>query len=348
MQHSPNPFAAREILQDARVTDAHSDLPYELLYRKRLGEKDILLRRCLPGMRRGRVSTVIAAIYLEDLLVPELATRTALEAIGVLLEEIEHSDGAFRLCTSAAQMEMAHQQGAIALWLSLEGVEPVHRSLGLMRAFCALGVRLMSLTWARSNEAAYPASMRPGAFHKEGLTEFGRELVQFAWQEGMALDLSHLGEGCVKELIDMGFPRLYASHANARGLVGELERNLDDAAIAAIAGCGGVVGINSVRSQLAPRHAAEIASMADHMEYIRGLTGTASCLGIGLDLCDMLPEYVSRRSLGRAWGETTNVLSSYVQLEELTDILWMRGWEEGEIRGILGGNWERMLQAWLP
>lgn len=348
MKHAPNRFAAQEILRDAWVTDAHSDLPYELLYRKRLGEKDILLRRCLPGMRRGRVSTVIAAIYLEDLLVPELATRTALEAIGVLLEEAEHSDGAFRLCTSAAQMDTAHQQGAIALWLSLEGVEPVHRSLGLMRAFYALGVRLMSLTWARSNEAAHPASMRPGVFHREGLTEFGRELVRFAWQEGMALDLSHLGEGCVKELIDMGFPRLYASHANARGLVGELERNLDDAAIAAVAGCGGVVGINAVGRQLAPGHAAEIASMADHMEYIRSLTGTAACLGLGLDFCDTLPEYVSRRSLDAAWSGAVNVLSSYVQLEELADILWERGWKEGEIRGIWGENWERMLHAWLP
>lgn len=333
---------ASRLFATLRTADAHNDLPYEILYRRKMKEKDILRTRFLPDMRAGGVDTVIAAVYLEDLLVPELATRMALEQIGCLAEEIDRSGGEAVLCSSAAEMDAAHARGAVAFWISLEGVEPVHDSLALMEVFRRLGVRLMGLTWARPNTAAYPASMKPGNFHLQGLTDFGRELVGFARDRGMAIDLSHLGEGCVQELLASDMPRLYASHANARTPVGDLERNLSDETIRALADRGGVIGINAIRSQLSAGKDLDPVHMAEHMEYIRQLTGHTRCIGLGLDFCDKLPSYV-----GGTFGGTGDVLSGYAALDTLVDILLRRGWQDGDIRGIMGDNWRDLLRRWF-
>ena len=59
---------------------------------------------------------------------------------------------------------------------------------------------------------------------------------------GFAWDVSHLTEQGIWEGLELGFPRVCASHANARTLT-PTTRHLTDAVLRAIGECEGVVGV---------------------------------------------------------------------------------------------------------
>ena len=65
------------------VADGHFDLPLELYYRRKRGERRILQNRYCPEWKRAGVNLVIAAVFLEDEVLPELALRRTLEQIAV-------------------------------------------------------------------------------------------------------------------------------------------------------------------------------------------------------------------------------------------------------------------------
>ena len=54
----------------------------------------------------------------------------------------------------AADLDAALAPGRLGLMLSLEGMEPLGYDPGLIDVFCALGVRMASLTWNRRNPFA--------------------------------------------------------------------------------------------------------------------------------------------------------------------------------------------------
>ena len=55
---------------------------------------------------------------------------------------------------SAADLDAALAPGRLGLMLSLEGMEPLGYDPALIDVFCALGVRMASLTWNRRNPFA--------------------------------------------------------------------------------------------------------------------------------------------------------------------------------------------------
>jgi hypothetical protein len=77
----------------------------------------------------------------------------------------------------------------------------------------------------------------------ENVTLFGRMAdLGFVW------DISHLAD----DGLDLGFPRVCASHANARSLT-PTDRHLDDEVICAVADRGGVIGLVLYNGFLEPR-----------------------------------------------------------------------------------------------
>ena len=76
-----------------------------------------------------------------------------------------------------------------------------------------------------------------------GLTPFGKEVVKAMWEVGMVVDVSHLSEAGFWDLVRMGGGPIVASHSNARALC-DHPRILTDDQIRAIAGTGGVIGVN--------------------------------------------------------------------------------------------------------
>jgi membrane dipeptidase len=338
-------FLARveAIHRRAFTIDAHFDLSYEITNRRERGQTKVVETSYLEAFRSGGFDLLVSAMFISDYFLPEMGLRRALDQVSHLLEEIDESPGSFRLCRSIAQARAARKDGEIALFLSLEGAEPLHNDLQLLRIFYQLGVRGLGLVWSRRNQVGDGAFFKPTRTgHLGGLSQFGVQLVEKALDLGMVLDISHLNDEGVADVLALVDRPLIASHSNCRALA-ETKRNLTDPQIEAIAARGGVIGINAVDQFLRDDgRAATVSDMVDHIDHIRKIAGIAH-VGLGLDLCDSFGNYLHLEEA----LPTRDVLNGHGSLAELTGTLLDRGYGEEDIVAILGGNFLRVYEQIL-
>lgn len=323
------------------ILDAHFDVPLDILRFRRLGERSVFETRYLPGLRAAGVNALICSIFIEDHYLPEMGLRHALTQIAALREDADDSPGLLEICTDTGQAGEAIARGKIALFLSLEGVEPVGNDLLLLRSFYDLGVRLLGLTWSRRNYAADGCEFKwsDAAGHPGGLTRFGRRLVEKAQELGMVIDVSHINDPGFEDVAAMSAKPFIASHSNCRALC-DSARNLKDSQIKAIAASGGVIGMNCYSPFVSEEQSGRTAeTLLSHIEYIGRLVGFEH-VGLGLDLCDCLesvaaayPREPQSGDLFKNHGEAGTGLIQKIRASYPDEIAGM----------ILGGNFFRVL-----
>jgi membrane dipeptidase len=279
------------------IFDAHFDVLLDVLHFRLHGEHRVLERRYLPALNSAGVNVLICSIFIRDQFIPEGALRNALDQISALKEEIDESPEYFAICRNVKEAYKAVEGEKIAIFLSLEGAEPVENDILLLRTFYELGVRILGITWSRRNYAGDGSVFDPALAPRTagGLTKFGRDLVIKAQKLGMVIDVSHLNDPGFYDLAELAADKPFiASHSNCRAICGH-GRNLTDDQIRLIAGSGGVVGINAY----AP-FSADIASarspekLIEHIEHIIEVAG-GKYVCMGLDLCDCIESLKAER-----------------------------------------------------
>ena len=169
----------------------------------------------------------------------------------------------------------------IATVLTVEGGEAVEGSMAVLRTLYRLGVRAMTLTWNETNELAGAAMAR----NKKGLTSVGRDIIDEMCRIGMAIDVSHLSDNGIDDVLARATRPIFASHSNARQVF-DSPRSLQDEHIRAIAQQGGTVGVNFYSEQLGPKRKACIDDIVRHICHIVKVGGV-DCCAIGSDFDGM-------------------------------------------------------------
>ncbi len=325
-----------EIIGPEIVLDAHSDILNDVLALRRRGAASVLEENFLPGLRAAGINAVVCSIFILDEYVPEMSLREALDQISALERDLEDSPS-FRLCRNSGDCRSAAADGKVALFLSLEGAEPIGRDILLLRTFYSLGVRLLGLAWSRRNYACDGVSFEsaPEYARETGLTAFGRSLVSEALRMGMVIDVSHLNDAGFLEISHMLGVPFIASHSDCRSLTGS-PRNLTDEQIAALAADGGVAGMNAYgpfcETHLLGRTMESLLAHLDHVVEIFGYEHA----GMGLDLCDCL-ESLRTNASGRK-----DVFEDYFDAARFITAIRAR-YSAERASAILGGNFMRVL-----
>lgn len=323
------------------ILDAHFDVLLDVLSHRKMGEKKVLERLHLKPLRDAGVNVVICSIFIMDELLPEGALRNALDQISALRCELDESGDVFSLCRSVREAREAVEDGKIALFLSLEGAEPVGNDIFLLRTFYDLGVRLLGMTWSRRNYAADGCafSVKDAPKTECGLTKFGRELVKEAQNLGMVLDVSHLNEPGFYEIASLSEKPFIASHSNCRALCSS-PRNLTDLQIETLANARGVMGMNAYSafaSDVETERSAE--KLAEHIDRIIELCG-ADHVGLGLDLCDC----IASLRLGNSVLQNGDLFADHTEAGEKFFRLIREKYPEDVADKILGENFMRVLE----
>lgn len=220
--------------------------------------------------------------------------------------------------------------GKIRLGILMEGADPIIEPHHLS-FWAGRGVVAISLSWAVESRYA------GGNSTSVGLSDLGRQLLDEMARLNIVLDLSHLSERATYDALDRTDVRICATHSNCRSLLGEKnnpgwQRHLDDDTIRAIAGRGGVIGLNLfkpfVQWPLAEVARPAIAKAVDHIDHVCQLVGSARHSGIGSDIdggfgANSWPEGIDRAS----------------QLSRVLDELSSRGYSDEDIRAIAHDNW---------
>ena len=187
-----------------------------------------------------------------------------------------------------SDFKRARAEGKVGCVLTAENMGFV-RSAQDVRRMYACGVRMASLVWNEGNGLAFPNLIFKGnapdfsAREARGLKERGREVASALDELGIIIDVSHLSDGGLCDLLRGRKRPLVASHSDCFSL-SPVSRNLTDGQIKAIADCGGVIGVNFCLGFLGRNDAAERAF--EHIKHIVKVGGE-DCAAIGSDFDGM-------------------------------------------------------------
>jgi membrane dipeptidase len=168
------------------------------------------------------------------------SARRALDLIDVIYRAAERHPNHIRIAVSTADIRRAKKERRIAALMGIEGGHAIENSLSALREFYRLGVRYMTLTHNNTNEWADACcdTARHG-----GLSEFGREVVREMNRLGMFVDVSHVSDETLADVLEVTKAPVIASHSSARALA-DHRRNIPDELLRRIARNGGVVMVN--------------------------------------------------------------------------------------------------------
>jgi membrane dipeptidase len=328
------------------VVDFHFDLLIDL-YEKR-DRPGVLVSHFWPEFEAGDIGVLGVAIYVEDRYLPEMGLRVALDQVARLYAEVEQTDG-FAICKTFAEIEQARTANKIALVITMEGVEPLGGDLNLLRAFYELGLRSVGLTHARRNAAGSGGIFKPSGSPRDGLTNFGCDVVRECEWLGIIIDLAHINPKGFEDIIELTSRPLIVSHTNVRTFY-DIERNISDEQIKIIGQRGGVVGVNAILVSPDPK-TSTIDRYVDHIEHVINLIGIDG-VGIGFDFCEYLFQQLPQSVRAELAAKLTTPhfipdLTNHSHARNLTRKLIERGFSDEEIEKILRGNWMRIFKEWL-
>ena len=237
------PPAARQLAQDAIIVDTHIDAPTGLL--KRWGDLGLATPHAefdYPRARQGGLDVAFMSIYTsadEDTAGKAWqVANTQIDAIEALIAR--HPDK-FALLRSPGDIERLHAGGRVLLALGMENGAPIGDDLSQLAKFHARGVRYITLAHGRNNrisDSSYDLTRR-----WNGLSPFGEQVVAQMNKLGIMVDVSHLSDDAIGDVLRITDVPVIASHSGMRHFTPGFERNLSDELARAIASKNGVVQI---------------------------------------------------------------------------------------------------------
>ena len=373
---------ARRIHNSAIVIDTHADTPQRFLDEGfdmatftpvSKGHVD------LQKVREANLGAEFFAIWVEPDQFPGHFAKRAMDLIDSVHEQVRHHPGEMMMAYTADDIVRARTgpNKKLATLLGLEGGHAIENDIRLLRDYYRLGVRYMTLTWSNTNEWADSSGdiNKPNVPHHNGLTPFGKQVVAEMNRLGMMVDISHVADKTFWDTMAVTKAPVIASHSSARAL-DDAPRNMTDDMLRAVSKNGGVVMVNfysgfisdnfrkAYSAQAPEREAAMKAfeaklktngkpttyamvnevskewtakiprpafkELIDHIDHIAKVAG-AEHVGLGADWdgVDSLPQGVD----------------SVADLPKITQALLDRGYNEDQIKGILGGNLLRVFRS---
>ena len=356
---------AQELLQATPLIDGHNDLPW-LIREETAGDVTAMqleqrsqAETNIPKLREGRVGAQFWSVWIPGETSAPDTGRLQLEQIDIALRIIDEHPETFELGLTADDIERVFANGKIASLLGMEGGYALSNSLGAMRAFYRLGVRYMTLTHNVSLDWADAAL---GDQRHDGLTKFGRAMVQEMNRTGMIVDISHTSPATMHDTLYVTRAPVIWSHAAAYAIVNH-PRNVPDDVLRRLRNSDGVVMVTFVPSFLSKEVwemeeglwatdaaidtvrvyrdiwnaydaefgavRATIVQVADHIEHVRDVAGI-NHVGIG----------------GDYWGMQDGPLG----LEDVSGYprlfaeLIRRGWSDENLRKLAGENMLRVMR----
>ncbi len=359
---------AAELHRGALVIDTHMDtLQRVLIQGADLGVRSASGQSDLPRLKAGGVDAQFFAVWPDPMYAPHHAARRTLQLIDAMYGVLNRYPDRIELARNAGELERIVASGKLAALMGIEGGHAIQNDLALLRMFHRLGVTYMTLTHSNTNDWADSSTDKP---RWGGLNDFGRQVVREMNRLGMLVDVSHVSEETVMDVLEVSTKPVIASHSSCLALCNH-PRNLSDKALRAIAQKGGVVGINffsgfvdqkyldamnamqndilaaiNEKKQIAPedldRVAAERLKLLDDpgiprppfarlLDHIDHAVKMAGIDHVGIGSdLDMIP--------------TPEGMNDVSDMPKITKGLLERGYREADIRKILGGNFLRVLR----
>lgn len=258
------------------IADAHVDVLFKLYYNElQFADDEPRLSANFPSLVSAGVETQVFAAFVDPGADAGSQLHDVLCELDAFYDQIAPLANV-RLVKSRADLSAARAHGQLAALLSLEGCGCLRGSVGILRMLHELGVRGAGLTWNPANELADGC----GELRGSGLTRAGRAVVREMQRLSMWIDLAHLHDAGVRDILRITDGPLIASHACARA-VHHHRRNLTDDVIRELIRRDGWIGITFEASFVGDGHVT-VDDVFSHIDHVIEIGGDKN-LGFGSD-----------------------------------------------------------------
>jgi membrane dipeptidase len=363
---------AKKLHFSSIVLDTHDDTTqrffsksYDIAKRNPDGHVDI------PRMREGGMNAIFFSIWIDGRIMGPPAVQKALDQIDAVHENVRKNSRDLVLCRTAGEVQEAHKQGKIAALIGVEGGHMIGNDIRVLRMFGDLGVRYMTLSHFYNDEWADSSTDKPA---HNGLTDFGKDIVREMNRQGIMVDISHVSDKTFYDALEVSKAPLIASHSSCRALCNHV-RDMSDDMIKALAAKGGVIQINYERSFIdqAYKDASEKLTggvVAQFDQFKKECGDDQECFGRKMaeqqkqaivegklphvsweriiEHIDHVVKLVGADHVGLGsdfdGADMPEGMEDCSKLPKITEALMRKGYEDEDIRKILGGNTLRVME----
>ena len=282
-----------------KVFDLHCDTLSELRYAKN-DKRELSFARNqlqvdLERLKKGDYFLQCFACFVNLGRKNENPLVSCLEQVDIFYDLLDEYSQDLVQIRTPEDIRNLEKDGRIGAMLTIEEGGVCLDNISVLRDLYRLGARMMTLTWNYENGLAFPNSV-PGAYvvwpcapetdPEKGLKKKGFEVIEAMEELHMILDVSHLGDAGIADVLKAARRPFAASHSNARAKCGHV-RNLTDEMIREMGKRGCLIGLNYCPSFLDPSMdrdnvKSRVKDMAVHAKYIMDLGGT-DILALGSD-----------------------------------------------------------------
>jgi len=296
------------------------------------------------------------------------AKERALRVFENLKKCVEDNSDIAEIALSADDAYRIEKAGKRAVFFSMENGYPIGHDISNVKLFYDQGARCITLSHSGHNDICDSSSGEP---EHNGLSDFGKEVVKEFNRIGMIIDVSHISEKSLSDVLELSKAPVIASHSNAYSLCNS-SRNISDEGLLKLAENGGVIQLcplgSFVKQQEAiPERDAAISALREKYGNRRSLSEE-----------DRAKYYAEYEKIEEQWPRSSATLSDYIdhfdyvkkligvdhigigsdfdgggglegvydasEMGNITVELLRRGYTEKEIKKIWGGNTMRVMR----
>lgn len=373
---------AARIHNAALTIDTHCDTPMNLFgsdfnVAERHEAKKTDTKVDLPRMKEGGLDAQFWAVFLSQGKRTEEghanANKKAFEIIKAIYKSVEAAPELAQLAKTPEDAYTIEKTGKRAIYIGLENGYAIGHDLSMIEKFWQLGVRYITLCHSSNNDICDSSTDKKGAEYN-GLSPFGVEVVKEMNRAGMIIDVSHISDSSLYDVLKISKVPIIASHSCSRAMC-DNPRNLTDDDLRAIASNGGVVQMCIVTNYVKtpdPNPARDSARVILGLKYnnFEGLTAEQERAGYDewhaiakkfpqklasvqdvVDHIDHIVKVVGIDYVGIGTdfdgGGAVSGCFDVSKMGNITLELVKRGYTEEHIRKIWGGNFMRVFKAVL-
>uniref|UniRef100_A0A8C2YX07 Dipeptidase n=1 Tax=Cyclopterus lumpus TaxID=8103 RepID=A0A8C2YX07_CYCLU len=308
---------ALQLMSETPLIDGHNDLPWQLRkqFNNELNKVNLntleTTQTNIPKIKEGRLGAQFWSAYVPCETQFKDAVRQTLEQIDVVHRMCQKYPETFMFATSSQGGSLSGQQSG----------HPAHH--------VPAGVRYLTLTHSCNTPWADNWLVDTGSEPSQhnGLSPFGNQLIMEMNRLGMLIDLAHVTEAVMNQVLDMSKAPVIFSHSSAYSICPH-KRNVPDDVLIRVRDKKGIVMVNFYNDYVTCSKTANISNVADHFDHIKKVAGPGA-VGFGGDY-----DGVSRLPEG---------LEDVSKVPRVVAELLRRGWTNEEIKAALGNNLLRVL-----
>jgi len=227
--------------------DTHTDTPLNFLRTgfDFSGENNTAIgsKVDLAKMEKGGLDAAFFAVFIgQRECTPERYAEVnarAMEIFNAIYATVKQYPSRAAIATTPDDVYRLKKESKRAIYIGVENGYPIGDDIGQVKAFYDLGARYITLCHTRNNQICDSSTDPDGPRHN-GLSEFGRKVVQEMNRLGMMVDVSHISDKAFYDVLEVSKAPVIASHSCARAIC-DNPRNLTDELLRALAKNGGVV-----------------------------------------------------------------------------------------------------------